>query len=237
MGKFARWFFGTSSTVVKLSFLGGTVGHNDWRVSFMRELADGGVTNDRLFNPALPPGAWNDAAQKAEEEAKSRATHMLYYLADPKETGDVLPSAEVIRAVAALYQAPTKVSIALDQSGLGEKSHARKAMRNLAKLLKARFPDAKIEAGDSLSESGWTFRIASNGNGATLSTYSMVEAFMGLCDHPEKTIVAFDRAGMNEAQTSEMWMVEEMLRGMFPKGRILRSREEAKNYLVRELRD
>lgn len=66
---------------MKLMFLGGTCGNNNWRESFIENLVYHGVTRECLFNPVVKD--WTREAQEEEERAKKVATHHLYFLADP----------------------------------------------------------------------------------------------------------------------------------------------------------
>ncbi len=69
----------------KLVFLGGTCGQNQWRTGLIERLRARGVAEDAIFNPQLPPGAWNEEAAKKEDEMKGLASISLYHLGNPLE--------------------------------------------------------------------------------------------------------------------------------------------------------
>jgi len=85
----------------KLVFLGGTSGNNDWRDNFILTLVSKGVSKEVLFNPVVKD--WNEEAQTREEKAKKEATHLIFYIADPKQEGDPLSTYSMVEATMALY--------------------------------------------------------------------------------------------------------------------------------------
>ncbi len=130
--------------MAKLVFLGGTVGNNQWRVGLIERLIKRGVRKEWLFNPALPPGTWTAADGEKEEVAKKKASHFVYYLADPKEEGNPLSTYSMLEAGQALNDDPKRTVIVLDTEGMRENSHALKVMRQVEKNWRKRFPKTLI---------------------------------------------------------------------------------------------
>ncbi len=125
-----------------LVFLGGTCGQNNWRESFIAELVKRGVHEESLFNPVVKD--WNDEAKDREERAKSSATHLLFYIADPKEPGIQVSAYSMVEATMALYDRGPKTVVVFDTTGI--EGHALKAVNQARKVLQKRFPEASIFA-------------------------------------------------------------------------------------------
>jgi len=123
----------------QLLFLGGTCGNNDWRTNFTKELISGGVPADDIFNPVVSD--WNAEAQANEEKAKKEATYLMFYIADPKLEDSNLSAYSMVEATMGLYDKPETV-VVFDYAGI--EGHSRKSMQQTEKVLKARFPTARI---------------------------------------------------------------------------------------------
>jgi hypothetical protein len=126
----------------RLIFLGGTVGKNDWRDSFIDEAVQRGVERTSLFNPVV--ANWNEEAAKKEEEVKAAATSFVFYLADPKDGENHVSAYSMVEATMALYDNPDKTVVVFDNDGIT--GHAAKAMKQTEKVLRTRFPGATILA-------------------------------------------------------------------------------------------
>ena len=124
----------------KLVFLGGTCGKNTWRPTLIAQLVAEGVNPSCLFDPVVSD--WNDAAQKAEEEAKAKATHMFFYIANPYLKGTELSAYSMVEATMALYDKPQTTVIVFDSTDITE--HSLKAFKQTEKVLRKRFPQATI---------------------------------------------------------------------------------------------
>lgn len=124
----------------KLIFLGGTVGQNNWRESFIDGLHLVGYTDDEIFNPVVKD--WDEEAQAAEDEAKEKADWFVYYLADPQQEGLNISGYSIWEAALALVDNPEKTVVVFDNEGLGE--HAAKVQAKVEKDARKRFPDANI---------------------------------------------------------------------------------------------
>lgn len=124
----------------KLIFLGGTCGANNWRVSFIDELVKRGVKPEAIFNPVVPD--WTPEDQAKEEDAKARATQMVFYIANPKQEGVNVSSYSLVEATMALYDSPETTVVIFDDDGIT--GHALKALKQSEKVLKKRFPSAAI---------------------------------------------------------------------------------------------
>jgi hypothetical protein len=124
----------------KLVFLGGTVANNGWRIPFIDALVEQGVDRQALFNPIVAD--WDDEAQRREEEAKAKATHLVFYIADPKQEGNPLSAYSMVEATMALYDKTDRAVIVFDSTGVA--GHPLKAIEQAARVLRARFPDANI---------------------------------------------------------------------------------------------
>jgi hypothetical protein len=129
-------------------FLGGTCGKNDWRKALIKRLVECGVDPAFLFDPVVP--VWNDEAAANEEEAKTKTTHFLFYLANPKEEGNSLSAYSMQEATMALYDNLDSTVVVYDTEGMP--AHATKAMNQSLKILKKRFPTANIFATVSEAE-------------------------------------------------------------------------------------
>jgi hypothetical protein len=125
---------------MKLAFLGGTVANNDWRSFLIQDLAARGIASDCLFDPVVKD--WNEEAQAREEAAKRDASHLVFYIADPKQDGNPLSAYSMVEATMALYDKPERTTVVFDSAGM--LGHPAKAMAQALRVLKARFPDANI---------------------------------------------------------------------------------------------
>ncbi len=123
-----------------LIFLGGTVANSNWREGFMEDLMERGILHEYFFNPVVKD--WNEEAQRCEEEAKANASHLVFYIADPKQDGNPLSAYSMVEATMALYDNLEKSVIIFDTEGMS--GHPLKAMNQTFKVLKKRFPEANI---------------------------------------------------------------------------------------------
>ncbi len=126
----------------KLIFLGGTSGNNNWRDHFISALASNGIKKEILFNPVVKD--WNEGAQTREEKAKKEATHLIFYIADPKQEGNPLSTYSMVEATMALYDYPEQTVAIFNTEGMV--GHPLKVMNQVFKVLKNRFPQANIFA-------------------------------------------------------------------------------------------
>jgi hypothetical protein len=126
----------------KLVFLGGTAANNGWRIPFIDTLVAMGADPNALFNPVV--SEWDNEAQQREEEAKARATHLVFYIADPKQEGYPLSAYSMVEATMALYDKSERAVVVFDTAGVV--GHPLKAMKQTAKVLRKRFPRANIFA-------------------------------------------------------------------------------------------
>jgi hypothetical protein len=124
----------------RLVFLGGTAANNNWRIPYIADATLRGVDATILFNPVVKD--WNAEAQKAEEAAKARATSLVFYLADPQQEGNPLSAFSMVEATMSLYDNLDKTVVIFDTTGMT--GHPLKAMNQMEKILKARFPTASI---------------------------------------------------------------------------------------------
>jgi hypothetical protein len=62
-------------------FLGGTCGSSTWRNELIPMLGE----NVQFFNPQLPPGAWNEEAQKVEDWHRKNDDIILYVITPEME--------------------------------------------------------------------------------------------------------------------------------------------------------
>jgi len=136
-------------------FLGGACGANDWRSEFTQELLKEGVPESCIFNPVVPEGTWCEEDREREENAKSCATHMLYYLADPQQVDNRLPEYSMVEACYDLQHKPERTVVVFDDRGLT--GHDLKDFKAVRQLFRARFPgaplfDSKEEAVEWLSD-------------------------------------------------------------------------------------
>lgn len=126
----------------KLVFLGGTCGKNNWRDDVITFLVAYNIDRDVLFNPVVPN--WTPAFQEQEDAAKREASHIVFYIADPKEEGLHLSAYSMVEATMALYDKPERTVVVFDYEGLT--GHAKKAQEKVEKDLRKRFPGAYILA-------------------------------------------------------------------------------------------
>lgn len=129
-------------TIMKLVFLGGTCGNNNWRDGLIERLVARGASAESLFNPVVKD--WNEAAQKAEDEAKAKADYMLFYLGDPQMDDNRVSFYSLLEATMGLYDANVRTVVVFDTTGMPK--HAEKANAKACKDLKKRFPGAHIFA-------------------------------------------------------------------------------------------
>jgi hypothetical protein len=126
---------------MKLVFLGGTCGNNNWRDGLIARLVARGVPTGALFNPVVAD--WNEEAQKYEDEAKKNATYNLFYLGDPQMEDNHVSFYSLLEATMGLYDGPkSKTIVVFDTTGMPK--HAEKANAKACKDLKKRFPKALI---------------------------------------------------------------------------------------------
>ena len=126
----------------KLVFLGGTSGNNNWRDHFISTLVSNGITKEVLFNPVVKD--WNEKAQAREEKVKKEATHLIFYIADPKQKGNPLSTYSMVETTMALYDHPERTVVIFDTEEMV--GHPLKVMNQVFKVLKNRFPKANIFA-------------------------------------------------------------------------------------------
>ncbi len=126
----------------ELVFLGGTSGNNNWRDHFIPILVSKGIKEEILFNPVVKD--WNEEAQAREEKAKQEATHLIFYIADPKQEGNPLSTYSMVEATMALYDYPERTVIIFDTEEMA--GHPLKVMNQVFKVLKNRFSQANIFA-------------------------------------------------------------------------------------------
>lgn len=124
-------------------FLGGTCANNNWREDFTAKLIAAGVAADTIFNPVLPPGQdWTTADADREHDAKANARINVFYIADPKQEGNTFSAYSTCEAIMELYDGLRKPVVVFDSDGMS--GHPAKAMRQIAKDLRHRFPAAAI---------------------------------------------------------------------------------------------
>jgi hypothetical protein len=126
----------------KLVFLGGTSGNNNWRDNFISTLVSKGVRKEILLNPVVKD--WNVEAQNREEKAKQDATHLIFYIADPKQEDNPLSTYSMIEATMALYDYLERTVVIFDTQRMS--GHPLKVMNQVFKVLKNRFQKANIFA-------------------------------------------------------------------------------------------
>lgn len=124
----------------KLVFLGGTAANNNWRDGFIAALVGRGVSPNDIFNPVVKN--WNEDAQRREEEAKAGASHLVFYLADPKQDGNPLSAYSMVEATMALYDKSERTVVIFDTDGMS--GHSLSAMNQMLRVLRVRFPGANI---------------------------------------------------------------------------------------------
>jgi hypothetical protein len=123
-----------------LLFLGGTCGANDWRNSFTQELVSRGVSANDIFNPVVAD--WTPECQAAEDQAKSNASHNLFFIANPLTPGNETSGYSLVELTMGLYDSPEKTVGVLDTSALSPS--VAKALKKAFADLKARFPNGHI---------------------------------------------------------------------------------------------
>lgn len=133
---------GTNTMQKPLIFLGGTVAHNEWRSGFIAKLAERGIPEEYFFNPVVRD--WDDAARAREEEAKTRADYLIFYIGDPQQTGDPLSADALVEATMALYDKSERTAVMFDTEGM--RGHPLKVVQQVRTMLTARFPRAHIFA-------------------------------------------------------------------------------------------
>jgi hypothetical protein len=128
-------------------FLGGTCGSHDWRDSFRRHLFHDALmqlVNPEVvtFDPRAP--SWTDEVVAIEEEAKRRATGLVFYLGHPND--DISPASMYSGAEAAVYslKRPHDTAIVLEPQISNIPTHGDKQRRNVAKLIADHAPEANI---------------------------------------------------------------------------------------------
>lgn len=125
--------------MAKLVFLGGTCGNNNWRDGFIRRMVARGLPRSWFFNPIVKN--WDAAAQVREDNIKRQATHILFFLGDPKEPGNPQSYYSLLEAIMAQYDSSKCVAV-FDLAHL--KGHALAATQKAYRELRGRFPYAPI---------------------------------------------------------------------------------------------
>ena len=143
----ARWAsaplpFKKRTGLGKLVFLGGTAANNSWRKGFIAKATGRGVPASFFFDPVV--ANWNEEAQRREEEAKVSASHLVFYIADPQQEGNPLSAYSMVEATMALYDKADRTVVVFDTVGIS--GHPLKAITQVLKVLKTRFPKANIFA-------------------------------------------------------------------------------------------
>jgi len=123
-------------------FLGGTVANNQWRQKVIKDLEVAGIDPGLLFDVVLPPGTWNEEAQKVEDQVKSTAAVMLFYLADPQQDGNPISAYSLHEAQRALTVDPDRTFVIFDDTGLGEQT--LKQSQKIYKDFTRWFPGARV---------------------------------------------------------------------------------------------
>lgn len=123
-----------------LIFLGGTVGNNDWRDSFIADLVNSGIPEAWIFNPVVPD--WNDEAYQREEAAKRQATHFIFWLSSPKQADNPTSTYSIHEAYTAMIEEPERTVIVFDLRGMI--GHALETMRAVRDEMISEFGDNRI---------------------------------------------------------------------------------------------
>lgn len=125
-------------------FLGGTCGNNNWRDKVIHDLEQEGISREMLFNPVVAD--WTAECQAAEDQAKSTAPVVVYYLASPQDQDNPNSTSaySMVEATMALYDDPRRAVVVFDEEGLS--GHVLKVMRKVEKDLRKRFPQGAILA-------------------------------------------------------------------------------------------
>lgn len=121
-------------------FLGGTAGNNHWRGEFIERLVSAGIRREAILNPVVEN--WDAKARAVEENAKSEARLLLFYIGNPMQDHDSISAYSLVEATMALYDRPAAAVVVFDNSGLT--GHALAAMNQCERVLRRRFPDASI---------------------------------------------------------------------------------------------
>src|SRR3954463_15937466 len=79
------------------------------------------------------------------------------------------------------------------------------------------------------------FYLGDTQDGSGLSVYSITEATMGLYDDPNRTVVVFDRTGIEGHGIKAFDKIERDLRKRFPEANIFGTLEEAEDFIVNRL--
>ena len=148
--------------MAKLVFLGGTVGNNPWRLGTIERLINRGIPKEWIFNPALPPGTWTAADGAKEEVAKLKASHHLFYLADPKEEGNHLSTYSMLEANQALQDHPKRTVVVFDTEGMHKDGHPAKVMKQVEKNLRKRYPTGNIFGNPKDAEDWLVWQLTTN---------------------------------------------------------------------------
>jgi hypothetical protein len=131
----------------RLVFCGGTCAGNDWRTEwFIPFLLSLGFTMDEIFDPKLPDDVlWDDAIAAAEDSAKKSATHMVFYLGDPKDLKDPQNKTSTYsmwEAVWALADDSERTIVIVDTKNV--KGYPLQRLKDILNLLREWFPDGNI---------------------------------------------------------------------------------------------
>jgi len=125
-------------------FLGGTVGTNNWRDDLITAVTARGVNPAQLFNPVVDD--WNDEAQRREDEIKTTARYVLFYIALPGTAGNEVSIYSLVELVLALMDdrdtGRDRTVAAFNTEGMSP--HVAKHINKAVHDLRARFPHAAI---------------------------------------------------------------------------------------------
>lgn len=127
-------------SATRLLFLGGTAANNKWRDGLTDALISRGVSASAIFNPVVAD--WNEEARIREEDAKARASHLLFYIASPMQEGNPLSAYSMVEATMALYDKSDRTVVVFDSTGID--GHFLKALNQTKNVVKSRFPQARI---------------------------------------------------------------------------------------------
>lgn len=123
-------------------FLGWTCANNNWREGFTAALIAAGIPAETIFNPVLPAGVeWTEADAEREHAAKAAAKFNLFYVGDPKQEGNTFSAYSCCEAIMGLYDDPRTI-VVFDKAGMS--GHAIKAINQIERDLRKRFPEAAI---------------------------------------------------------------------------------------------
>lgn len=121
-------------------FLGGTCGNNKWRDSFIEDLIESGVSEEKIFNPIVEN--WDEEAQRKEDLAKEESKYLLFYIANPNTKGNETSGYSLIELTMNLYDNPDTTVGVLCTDELSEP--VKKALLKGFEDLKKRFPDGHV---------------------------------------------------------------------------------------------